>query len=367
LVLPFFIIKNLLIFAFETKQRKIMLIVNQKQLNPNPPKDSELAPYAKEYREGIENLKQKFPTNNIQLKRNGFPKLNKSPDPNMADMPEMPSPMFIPLTRNVDGVSWGYCKGAPLIHANGLVEVPPRENSVILSGEVITLNLRSQPDYAFFIMYKSGILGAEFHVYDPEGDKLRSLTEKNYNLKVQYAIRESMDEPKLRMVCQAWGIVDAGTKDVLILQEELEGKVFAGEAQKKKNPTDLMLRGVPEFLADIRNDDAMRPKSIIQLAIDEKRLTFNAPQSRFYFDGDEVCYVPPDKQATRADYLANVLHDPKNEEKWLNILRSMVTKEYIDTSDKFGIRWLAGQLGVPLNKKEEALRESLLAEFATAD
>jgi hypothetical protein len=45
------------------------------------------------------------------------------------------------------------------------------------------------------------------------------------------------------------------------------------------------------------------------------------------------------------------------------MLHALVTKEYIESLDKYGVRWLATQAGLPLNKKEEIIRESLLAEF----
>jgi len=342
-----------------------MLIVNYKVLPNNPSKDHELYTYAKEYQEGVANLKAKFPTGYIQLKRNGYPKMNISPDPNMPSLPEIPPPIFIKLTKtDSNGTVWGYCKGRAKIEANGLASVPEEDNSEILDGEVLNIDLNGKPDYAFFIMNKTGLLRTEFTVYDPQGDKLKDLRDKNAKLKVQSSIRDMTDE-KLRMICQAWGITNAGTKDPLLLQEEIENLVFVTEDKKKKDPTDLMLRGVNEFLAEIKNDEVSRPKAIIQYGIDEKRITFNPAQSKYYFDEAEICYVPLNRHSTRQEFLAQVFRDPDNSEKWVSVLKALVTVDYINAMDKYGVRWLCIQLGIPVNAKEEDLRATLLEQFQT--
>jgi len=346
-----------------------MLIVNSKQLPANANKDSDMYMYVKEYQDCIADLKVKFPTGEIALKRNGYPKITKGfADDSMAKgMPEMPTPVIFKLTKTVNGVTWGYCKGRPIIQPNGLVEVPPNDNSETFSNLIERIDIRSNPDFAFFVMYKSNLIGSHFTIYDPEGDKIRKLTENNDKLKVQFAIREGMDEEKLRMVCQSMEIKDAAKKNILILQEELEKKVFAMEERKKKEPTNLMLKGVPEFLAEIKNDDVTRPKAIIQFGIDEGKITFNPKDSHFYFDSADICYVPITRQSDRQDYLAFFLHNPENEQKWKDILKGLITIEYIDSMDKYGARWLAKQCGIPLNKKPEELITALHAEFTQAE
>jgi hypothetical protein len=340
-----------------------MLIVNNKTLPLNPTKGHELEEYSKQYQEKLKELQVRFPTGNIALRRNGYPKINRSPD-GTTNMPEIPSMMLFKLTKtDSDGVTWGYCKGRPLIHSNGLVEVPPNDNTETFSSEIENIPLRTKPDYAFFIMYKSGLVGTEFQVYDPEGDKLKELMEKNAKLKVQSSIRD-MDTEKMRMLAQAWGISKAGTKNEILLQEELENKVFTMEEAKKKTPTNLMLKGVAEFLAEMKDDDITRPKAIIQMGVDEKRITFNKSQSKYYFDDLELCYVPYDRHSDSQDYLAMILRRTESSEKWIAVLKGLLTKEYITTMDKYGLRWIAGQLGIAVNKKEDALRDDLLAQFS---
>lgn len=338
------------------------IIVNSKLLPPNATKDSELFNFVKEYQDGVTALKTRFPYGTIQLKRAGYPKVNKSPD-GKTYLPEIAPPIFIKYTRTVGGNTWAYCPGRPLIHANGLVDVPENDNSESIRGEMLTLDVNTKPDYTFYIWFKSGLIGTEFTIYEPEADKIKELTEKNANLKVQSSIRD-MEEEKLRMVCGAWGIKNASTKNILLLQEEIENKVFAMEQLKRNNPTDLMAKGVSEFLAEIRNDEITRPKAVIQLALDEGRLTFSQRPSKFLFDEAEVCHVPLDKQSMKMEFLAQFLRHPDNRDAWLSILNTLITEEYINGLDRYGVRWLAGQLGIPLNQKPEELMKALLEQVS---
>ena len=337
-----------------------MLIVNSKQLPVNAGKDHELYSYANEYKAGIRDLEVRFPSGQIQLKRNGYPRMNKSQD-GTPTLPEIPSPVFIKLTCSVDDAIWSYCKGRPVIEANGLMSVREEENSEVLNGEVLHFDLKNKPDYVFYLMYKSGLLGSVYSVYEPEADKLRELETKNSRIKVTSLIWNDLPEDKLRMVCQAWGVKDSGKKNILLLKEEIENKVFAMESIKQKDTSNLMLKGIAEFIAETKADEITRPKAIIQHAVDEGRLVFN--NSRFYFDGNEVCYVPPDRHDTRMEYIAAFLRNSDNKEKWDTILRALITQDYVNKMDKYGKRWLASQSGVALNQKEEDLTKALLEAF----
>jgi hypothetical protein len=352
---------NFSYYLCTNKERRDMLITNYKILNSNSP-DPELKKFQKEYETGVSELMTKFPTGIIKLRRVGYPRYTPSPDPNIETMPEPPSPVYLKMTKTVDGVYWGYCRGRAKIEANGLADVPGDESTEELSGIDIAIDVRKNPDYAFFIMYKSGIVGVDFKVFDPEGDKIKELTKKNQLIQVQSSIRGMTDE-KLRMMSQAWGIIGAGKKDVLILQDELESRVMLMESDKVKNPDNLMAKGMAEFLAEMKNDDSTRPKAIIQMALDEKLLEYKPANSHFYFGTEDVCFVPIDKIDQREEVLAKFLREEKNSEIWVLMLKTVVTPEYINQLDKHGCRWLASQVGIPLNKSEDALRTALLSEF----
>lgn len=338
------------------------LIVNSKTLPLNPTKGHELEEYSKEYQEKLKELQIRFPSGSIALKRNGYPKVNRDRDGSI-NLPEIAPPMFIPMIKNVDGVSWAYCKTRPKIEPNGLVSLLPDEASEMINSEVYTLDLRRRPDHAFYIMYKSGILGTEFQVHDPEGDRITELLEKNKRLKVEYTIRD-MEEEKLRMLAQAWGVKDVAKKPFVIVQDDLSQLVFKLEDEKRKNITDLSAKGMDEFLAEARNDEVVRPRAIVQMGIDEKRIVFQPKGSKYYFDGGELCFVPPGSQKDRQEYLNKFLTKEENKEKWLTVLQGLLSAEYIESMDKFGVRWLTMQFGDPVNKKEEELRKALLERFA---
>jgi hypothetical protein len=195
---------------------------------------------------------------------------------------------------------------------------------------------------------------------------MRELEIKNKKLRVQSAIRDFSEE-KLRMMGLAWSINDAEKMNVLLLQEELESKVFSMEEKKRKEPLNLMLKGIDDFLAEIKNDDSVRPKAVIQMAIRDKLLEYKPTDSHYYFEGENVCFVPTNKVDTREDFVLNFLRDEKHKDMWVSILKKVVTTEYIETLDKYGVRWLCGQLGIPLNQQEPELRKALLAEFVSAE
>lgn len=340
-----------------------MLIVNSRTLPTNVPKDNEMYPFMREYHDALADLKTRFVTGQIQLKRNGYPKQNRMPDGSLG-MPEIPPLMMIKsIKTDSSGAIWEYCKGRPIIGANGLVNVPPNDSTISIGEEILVIDLKGKPDYAFFMMYKSGILGTEYTVHDPEGERMKELRDKNARNQVTNAIWSNMDEPKVRMMAGAYGIKNSNKADLLILKDDLEKKILAMDEEKKKKPNELMLKGIEEFLADARNDEYARPKALIQLGIDDKRITYD--KNHFYFDGADICHVPfgKDTPVERQDYLAQFCRNPENKEKWLLILKGLLTKEYIETMDKYGVRYFAGQFDIALNQKEPDLKAALLEMF----
>lgn len=348
------------------------LIVNSKMLPLNPVKGHELEEYSREYQDGLNALKTRFPSGSIVLKRAGFPKPPKQSTNDLILLPEEAPPIFMKLTRSVNGVSWAYCRNAPKTEANGLVSVPVNDNSELLQGDMISLDLKKNPDYTFFFWFKSGQIGTNFSVYEPEADRMRELKEKQERIRVQSLIWADMDETKFKMVCQAWGITlkDKSTKEekpMEVLRQEMEDKVFKGEEKKQKDKTDLMARGIAEFLADIKADEFTRPKALIQYAIEEGRIVYDKKNGHYYFEGADICFVPYGHQdpTLRQEFLAKFLRNTDNVDMWLSILKALVNKDYIEKCDKYGKRYLAGQVGIALNQKEEDLTSALLEYFGT--
>lgn len=338
-----------------------MLIVNNKILREGLSKNDELYSFLREYEEGIKNLERNYPRGVVQIKRIGYP---KTPPPSTGDiilLPEPAPPIYIKATRDVNGVLWGYCSGRPVIHPNGLVEVPDNANIITLDGEYMTVDYKQRPDYAFYLIYKSGILGLYYEIYDPEGEAIRQAEEKNRYLKMQYLIREGMSEDKCRAVAASWGVTNVGSKHLAIVQEELEKKIIEGEKKKKESGyLSLSIRGIDEFIEEIKSEDWVRPKAIVQMAIDANVVTFRATDSSWYMGDQRLCYVPLDKTDEKREVLTRWFSDENNREIWHDVLRSVVDEDYISSLSKWGLRWLAGEFDIPLNQSIEKLKDALV-------
>jgi hypothetical protein len=260
-----------------------------------------------------------------------------------------------------DGVLWAYCNGSPLLKDG--IRVLPNEMRSEEAGENIFIDIKKREDYAFYIMFKSGIVGSLFRVFDPERDRLKGLREKNEKRELSFAISKGMDEQKLRAVAGAYGVEKAFEKDVLLVQDDLETLVIAMDEKKKKNPTNLMLKGISDFLAEIKSEDHLMPKAFIQMALDYQKMKWNAADRVFLLQDIEICTVPYDKVQDKISYCATVLRNPDNKDKWEKFLHEVLDEDYISGLDRYSIRWLAKEFDIPLNKKESELRTILLGKF----
>lgn len=344
-----------------------MIIVNSKVLPSEPIKGHDLFKYSVEYQDGTRQLQTLYPSGEITLRRNGYPRVNRRVDGSVT-LPEDAPPIKITLTTtDKSGAVWSYVNGSPIHNANGLVEPRPETNRVMLEGEIIRLDLRNGLDYAFYIYFKSNLIGTEYHVYDPEGDEIREVKRKKEEMRAKTLIWNDFDENKVKLMCEAYGIsISARGKeiDVDLLRQKLEDKVFAMETEKQRDKTNLLMaKGIAEFLADAKADEFTRPKAIIQRAIDEKILTYS--KSYFRMGDLEICFVPLDWQSIdkRQEYLAKYFRTQDDGEKWTALLQAVVDKDYIDACDKYGLRWLAEQVGVRLNQQIDAIKEQVYEKF----
>lgn len=340
-----------------------MLIRNYKIFNPSVTDNKDEQYHdAVDYRAFVKEMGERFPSGMITFKRIGWPRQSKDPrDSGLDIFPEIPAPINLRPARNDNGIYWAYCRGRAVIQANGLADIPPDEY-VILDGEVKSFDLKRDTDLLYFLVKKYPVFAHEYAVFDPEGDRKRELKDKNARIRLQSSIRD-ISEEKLRTMAGAWAIPESDSKDMLLLQDDLEKKVLSQEEFKKKNPTDFSIRGIDEFFADMKNDEVVRPKSFLQKAIARDVVTFNARNSHYYVGEMELCYVPVGSLDRRVEFLLQVLLKPENRERWVDILRQVVDQKQIEEMDKYGKRWLAGQVGVALNQKEEELTTALLGVF----
>lgn len=336
-----------------------MLIVNGKVLPANANKDHELFPMVDEYQRAIKKLKAEYPKGEITLARIGYPQVNPT------GLAEDTPPIYFPM-QNTDssGVAWAYCKGRPVILPEGMRELAKEDRSEVLT-DLILLDVNKKEDYAFYMMFKSGVLGTLFKVFDPDGDRLKELRLRNERREVEYAISKGMDENKLRNVAASWGVEKAFDKDALLVQADLETKVFALDEKKKKDPTNLQLKGITEFLVEIKSDDFLMPKALVQKAIDYKKLVKDKQEQKYFLGDVEICYIPVNKRNDEVDYIASHLRHPDNKEKWDQFLNEMIDEDFINNGDKYSVRWLASQSGIAMNQQADVIRKLLLDKYVS--
>ena len=335
-----------------------MLLVNNQVLPANANKEtSELFPMVDEYKKKVKELRTNFPKGEITLMRVGYPQTNQT------GLPEPPLPVFWHMERNDEnGVLWSYCKGRPVIQPTGLRELSADDRNEQL-GDTILLDINKREDYAFYMMYKSGIVGNLYKVFDPDGDKLKELRKRDAERDVQFAISRGMDENKLRNTAAAWGVDKAFDRDLLLVKDDLEKLVFFLQEKKEKAhaPDNLQMKGITDFLAEIKSEDHLLPKALVQKALDYKKATL--VNGQFSLGDIEICTVPFNKKDDPITFIAGHLRHPDNKDKWETFLKEVVDEDFINTGDKYLIRWLSEQVGIPLNQQEAKLRIALLDKF----
>lgn len=349
-----------------------MLLINQKPLeisalsleNENHPMHT----YAKEYQKGVDYLRKTY-GERISFKRPNFPKRVEGYDSRgrkVANMQEPISPMIIPLTSEVNGTLgleiWSCALDNPKLLANGLWELG-RRRSIMIKDASISVSLKKDPELAFFLYYKSPFFKSKLLVIDDpaakakqEGDQARK------ELELQTAIYGVLDDvEQLKVVAQAWGIAKTETKHADVIRKELKELVLANDKKRKKDP---MVKGLDDFLKEMKITDAVRLRSFIKVAEDRGLVVFKE-DGRYRVGERELCKVPPLELGHRFEFLCNHLGNAANRPKLQDLLRDVVNKEYLDdVKDERTYGWLARMMELPTNfKKIEEVKEAVYKCF----
>lgn len=357
-----------------------MLIVNSRQIESiallDGASEHPMRKYAMEYKKGIEVLKKTF-GDQIKFKRPKFPKRTKGVDhrnKEVANMALPTPPLLMPLTARVNGDAgleiWEYCEGAPKLLPNGLWESTGKRSKFITENLVVSLN--KDPELAFFIYYKSPLFSREgkngrmsikeLIIDDPnlqaklEGDKERAELELKTAL---YGVLQ--DGEHLNVMAQAYGVA-TDKKHPDAIRKELKDKVLAGERQKRRDP---MAKGVREFLDELKVTDAVRLRSLLTSAEKDMGMIKFFPNGEYKIGDRLLCKVPIGELTHKEQYLANHLHNAANRPKLQDLLRDIVTKEYLDnTGDSKQFFWLARMMDgkVEFRSKEE-IKEMVYSMF----
>lgn len=342
-----------------------MLLVNQKQLTKIALTDENdpVHPYAVEYQRGVERLKKEY-GDTITFVRPGYPKRTKGLNSRGREvmLKEPTQPMIVPYNADVVGdlgkEYWQYCVGKAKPVAGGLWE-PTGKRSRFVTNNVI-VNIDDDPELAFFLYYKSAIVkGGQLKVYDPdaearaEGDKARK------ELDLQTALYSTLsDETQLVNVALAYEI-DIRKKHPDTIRQALKDKVLAGEKKKKSDPT---ARGVTEFLEDLKVTDSVRMRSLLQFAVMENKLV--CPLNIYRSGENEIARVPQYEMHRKQDWLAQHLLNSANRQKLQDLLKDVVTKDYLDKKDDKEYFWLARMMEVETNfKSKQEIKEKVYGIF----
>ena len=145
-----------------------------------------------------------------------------------------------------------------------------------------------------------------------------------------------------------------------LVREKLETTVLAAEAKKSKEPNNISLRGIKEFLEDVKADSEIRRKALIQYAVDEKKIEFDKFSMKFKNKERDVLSVPAQYLNDRITYAA-FFFGQKNSE-WQTFIREVIDEDLLNRQDKRGLYWIYGELGLdPEKKKVEEIRDELVA------
>jgi hypothetical protein len=348
-----------------------MIIINSQQLQSTALTDENhpLHSQAKEYEAGVKYLKKTY-GEKIKFVRPGFPKRGSGFDsrgnsvPNLA---EPTPPMLMPLRAEIDGKTgmeiWEISQGTPKLLPNGLWEATGRRSKSVT--EHIIFNLKDEAELAFFFYYKSPFMSSGLlKIDDPaaeariEGDKARA------ELELQSALYHVLsDEEQLKVIAQAYGIEGTDRKHPDSIRKELRGVVLSGETRKRSDPS---ARGVKEFLDELKVTDAVRMRSLITVAMDNKQIQWY-PEGKFKVADRDICKVPQADHPRKYDYLCQHLLNPANRPKLQDLLRDIVTKEYLDkVADEKTFSWIGRVMELNTSfKKSEEVRELVYGVFVT--
>lgn len=337
-----------------------MILVNQQVLNTrNTEKGHPLYSYAEDYRKCLESLRREYVDNKIRLHRAGWPKKSKETGMN-RDIP----PVILPLSMTYNGEIWAYTKVAPKIEANGLAEI--KEPYMQINGLSWTIDISKDPDLAVYLMCKTPFINKYFIVKDPEKEAKKRADAKRASLNLGKQIYEALsDDNKLRIVAASWGVDGAMTDNADLVRENLEIKVLAEQAKKDKNPEIRSIRGIDDFLEDVKGDPAIRRRAALQYAIDNKKMSLDKFTGWYMIGDRKIVYIPAEKLDEPLMYAGNFFGDTMKREDWLMFLKDVVDEDFINKQDKQGVFWLAKELGIDVgvNVKAEEARAKLIEEY----
>ena len=354
-----------------------MLIVNYSRLNIAEALNNETHPmhvYAVEYDKGLKELNRKYPEGTITFKSAAEePSVDiiDSKGKEYRDVPEQPKPIAVSLRANVvhpkRGTEyWGVCQGTPYLVREGVWDIGDKLTSktkIVKSG-TLTVSLKTEPDLAFFMYFKSPLVtNGHWKIDDPKADMRARGDEERASLSLRTAIWQTLgDEDTLKIVASAYGIDNVETKEADEIRFELRDTLDRNNKLKLTDPT---YKGTEEFMEDLKITDYILLSAFVKHFLDLKAISWKG-DGRFKIGDKTIAQVPADWVKRKFEWLCNHLASPNNLDKLQSLMVDLINEEYLDSikEDKI-FRWIAKVKDIQgyYNKSAEVVKEMVYVEF----
>ncbi len=350
-----------------------MLLINQRQLEISAATADDKHPLhaqAIEYTKGLEELRQKF-GKTIKFVRPGFPKTSLGSDSKGRDanIQEPTPPIRIPLRTVIAHPTrgreiWACPMDFPELKPNNLWDIG-RKVSIQITDFIIT-DLNKDPDLAYYLYYISNsVKRGRLKVDNPKEEVAKKADKVREELERKTAVWQMLtDEDVLRKMAAAYGVTDAHKRDANELRFALEATLENNDKNKRKDP---LLKGTKEFLDEMKVTDAVRLRAFIRKLMDEQKLIYK-PDGRFWVGSKNIMQVPASAINDRFNYLCNYYSAPNNTDKLQELMRDVVTKDYLDSlKDDKEFKWLSKVMGIQSAfKKGEDIKSMVYDAFNVA-
>ena len=338
--------------------------------------DHPLHEIAKEYTEGLKQLREQFPDGKIKFVRPGFPRKTKGVDARGREvmMVEPAIPALFPLEKKYSHPMrgeeiWSCCLQMPKLLPNGLWSIGGKKSLKVDDFYIVDLN--RQPDLAYYLAYiakydRKGLLKID----DPKAEVRKKAAEERRMVEIKTAIWQMLsDDEQLRKMAAAYGVNGAHTKhnggyakDADQLRFELEDQILKNEKRRGKN--DFSVKGISEFLEEMKVTDNVRLRAFIQNLIDEKKIVYK-PDGRFRVGEKAITQVPQSEIGRKFEWLCSFYAMPSNKDRLVELMKDVIDKEYLDNiSDDKDFTWIAKTLDINTAfKKKEELKSTVYGAF----
>lgn len=265
-----------------------MLYVNKEFLDTsNRSKDYKLKDHVEDYHQKVQYLRDYYgdKVRLLSTRRDRF-------DQNIAQGKPIPtlSMRFESVTYNDKTSSsedWVYANQFINFSINADKLSYPR-TKMIKGGEE-TINIQKDPDFAYFVIYKSGQVGEgqysgrKFYIDDRRKAAKQSAITRKREGNLSHLIYDQLDEKKAMILAKSYGVSNVNGISDEERRNALYDIVMANENKLLKRP-ELNVRGIDAFMRDSDMDLRTKIGALVQDSIDKDVLIYNIVDRRWEID-----------------------------------------------------------------------------------